>query len=173
MEPVRGQLACISLRILDAPGSSDPTPSSTSPDIIKTQRDSDQKRRGNPFLWKNRNISYWTNLPNWHRHVSTQFIVETHLLPGEKSGNFLRDGQLPGQETKKNAFKHTHCERWSQFSRSQDTRHKSLGQGTYKRKPEQTKVYKKGILTISVGCQIKPPTNTFLTMGTLILCVNF
>ena len=101
MEPVRGQLACISLRILDAPGSSDPTPSSTSPDIIKTQRDSDQKRRGNPFLWKNRNISYWTNLPNWHRHVSTQFIVETHLLPGEKSGNFLRDGQLPGQETKK------------------------------------------------------------------------
>ena len=52
MEPVRGQLACISLRILDAPGSSDPTPSSTSPDIIKTQRDSDKKRRGNPFLWK-------------------------------------------------------------------------------------------------------------------------
>ena len=52
MEPVRGQLACISLRILDAPSSSDPTPSSTSPDIIKTQRDSDKKRRGNPFLWK-------------------------------------------------------------------------------------------------------------------------
>ena len=132
---------------------------------------SETKRESFPV--ENRNISYWTNLPNWHRHVSTQFIVETHLLPGEKSGNFLRDGQLPGQETKKNAFKHTHCERWSQFSRSQDTRHKSLGQGIYKRKPEQTQVYKKGSLTISVGCQIECPTNTFLTMGTLILCVNF
>ena len=39
--------------------------------------------------------------PTGTDHVSTQFIVETHLLPGEKSGNFLRDGQLPGQETKK------------------------------------------------------------------------
>ena len=111
--------------------------------------------------------------PTGTDHVSTQFIVETHLLPGEKSGNFLRDGQLPGQETKKmHSFKHTHCEWWSQFSRSQDTRRKSLGQGTYKGKPEQTQVYKKDILTILVSCQIESPKNTFLTMETLILCIN-
>ena len=70
------------------------------PDIIKTQRPG-QKRRGNPLLWKNRNISYWTNLPNWHRHVYTQFILGTHLLPRDKSGNFLRDGQLSGKRKRK------------------------------------------------------------------------
>ena len=92
------------------------------------------------------------------RHISSQ---------GRNLETFLEMVNFLGERRKK-------CIQtlWVMEPIFKEPRHKSLGQGTYKRKPEQTQVYKKGILTISVSCQIEPPTNTFLTMETLILCIN-